>query len=110
MRSTSARGALGVLVLIAGMYGGCAMPPDPTETGSVTEAMREACPLLTDEVIEGFLLAIGGLRDNGLSEVDARQQWSDSCENIPPDGNFQGDVEACKACLPTLVEAVYADG
>lgn len=64
--------------------------------------------MLTDEVIAGFLQAIAGLRDNGLTEDDALQEWVDACEGIPPDGNFQGDVQACKVCMPTLVESVYA--
>jgi hypothetical protein len=76
---------------------------------AITTAMRGACPMLTDEVLDGFLLAVDGLKDGGLSEDDALTQWVDGCDSIPEDGNFQGDVEACRTCLPAIVEAVYAN-
>ena len=101
-----------VLLPIAAMIlacTGCPSMAPPADDGGVTQAMRDACPLLTDEVLEGFLLAISELGDDGLSEEDALVQWAEGCESIPPDGNFQGDVEACRACLPVLVQAVYAE-
>ncbi len=96
----------GLLVFI-----GCrAMAPAAQPDSETTDRMREACPMLTDEVLDGFVLAVSGLRDNGLSEAEALQQWVEGCDRIPPDGNFEGDVEACRACLPVIVEAVYGDG
>lgn len=90
-------------------FGGCAMPSaHGTSNGEVTQQMRDACPMLSDEVIEGFIAGMEGLRDNGLSEADALELWVDGCEDIPPDGNFQGDIEACRACLPVILEGVYA--
>ena len=83
-------------------------PPD--DTLSITDSMREACPLLTDEVLEGFVFAIAEIRDGGLGEEDALALWVESCESIPPDGNFQGDIEACRACLPIIVAEVYSSG
>lgn len=53
------------------------------------------------------MLAIDGLRENGLSRDDAIELWVGGCADIPPDGNFEGDVDACESCLPVLVEAVY---
>ena len=85
-------------------------PTTPDDTSSVTDQMREACPLLTDEVLEAFVLAVASLRDDGLSEVDALVQWVEGCESIPPDGNFQGDQEACATCLTVIVEDVYSAG
>lgn len=82
----------------------------PNEPSSITDTMREACPLLTDEVLEGFVFAIASLRDEGLGEEDALALWVESCESIPPDGNFQGDIEACRACLPVIVAEVYSSG
>lgn len=88
---------------------GCnAMSPPADDGTTVTQPMRDACPMLTDEVIEGFILAISGLRDNGLGEQDALREWVDGCNNIPPDGNFRGDVEACRKCMPAVVNEVYA--
>jgi hypothetical protein len=72
--------------------------------------MREACPMLSDEVLEGFVLAISGLRDEGLSHPDALEQWVAGCQNIPPDGNFEGDIEACESCLPVIIDEVYSAG
>lgn len=95
---------------ILGCIGCRAMVPASQSDDAITPRMREACPMLTDEVLEGFVLAVSGLRANGLSEADALQQWVEGCDGIPPDGNFQGDVEACRVCLPVIVEAVYADG
>ncbi len=100
------------LIFIFLACSGCGFTPvplPPAGDGSITQEMREACPMLSDEVLEGFILAISGLRDNGLSEADALERWVEACNNIPPDGNFQGDVEACRECLPVLVEAVYSE-
>ena len=85
-------------------------PTTPDDTSSITDSMREACPLLTDEVLGAFVLAVRSLRNDGLSEVDASVQWVDGCDSIPPDGNFQGDQEACAACLTVIVEEVYGTG
>ena len=108
--------ALPTLLMFAVM--GCGvMPTSPgdttpiqDDTSSITDRMREACPLLTDEVLEAFVLAVASLRDDGLSEADALVQWVDGCDSIPPDGNFQGDQEACAACLAVIVEEVYGGG
>lgn len=96
--------------LVGTSLAGCtAVNPDPTGGTEVTQELRDACPTLTDEVIEGFIVAIVGLQERDLSEADALTQWVDGCENIPPDGNFQGNVEACQSCLPVIVEHVYDD-
>ena len=95
-------------VVGASLAGCTAVNTDPADDIEVTQELREACPTLTDEVIEAFIVAVAGLQERDLSEADATQQWVDGCENIPPDGNFQGDVEACRSCLPVIVEHVYA--
>lgn len=92
---------------------GCAMPP--TDTGNhnseppigVTDTMRNACPILSDESIEAFIMAVAALQDDLPETQEAIDSWVASCANIPPDGNFQGDVEACETCLPVIVEEVY---
>ena len=92
------------------LAGGCTpIAPDQSAEIGVTQQLRDVCPTLSDEVIEGFIIAISGLRDrdDGLNEADAAQQLVDGCENIPPDGNFQGDIESCRSCLPVIVDHVY---
>ena len=42
-----------------------------------------------------------------LAESDAKAQWVAGCQDIPEDGNFQGNIEACEVCLPVIVEHVY---
>lgn len=80
----------------------------PPDGAGITDEIREACPMLSDDVLEGFVLAISGLKDDGLSEADALEQWVAGCQSIPPDGNFQGDIEACETCMPVIVNVVYA--
>ena len=82
-------------------------PTTPDDTSSITDRMREACPPLTDEVLEAFVLAVVSLRDDGLSEANALAQWVDGCDSIPPDGNFQGDQDGCATCLTVVVEELY---
>jgi hypothetical protein len=66
--------------------------------------------MLSDEVLEAWILAVDGLRD-ALPDVEqATQEWVAGCENIPPDGNFQGDQDACAACLTVIVEELYVVG
>jgi hypothetical protein len=97
-------------VFLLVLIGGCVPPtPVPSPDSGVTAAMRAACPQLSDEVLEGFVLAVEGLRANGLGEEDALQQWVDGCESIPPDGNFSGDQEACADCLRVIVLEVYRE-
>lgn len=97
--------AIGLLITMVGCV--------PVTIG-VTDPMRTACPLLadltTEEVLEGFVLAINTLRIEGLNEADALLLWVASCDSIPPDGNFQGDINACAACLTIIVEEVYSTG
>lgn len=80
------------------------------DTSSATATMREACPLLMDDIIEGWVQVFESFRDNGTSEADATNLWVESCDDIPTDGNFLGDVEACKVCLPVIITEVYAAG
>jgi len=83
----------------------------PTSSGDAeeffTDRMREACPTLPDDGLAGYVAAVGQLRTDGLGEADALVAWMQGCESIPPDGNFQGDAEACKACLSVIVDEVY---
>lgn len=95
----------GAFIAVAGA---CTPVDPPQDVSAITDEMREACPMLSDEVLDGFILAVSGLKDNGLSESDALEQWVAACQNIPPDGNFQGDVEACEACMPVIIEHVYS--
>ena len=69
--------------------------------------MREACPMLSDELLEAWIFAVNGLREELPDAEQAIAQWVAGCENIPPDGNFQGDQDACAACLTVLVEELY---
>lgn len=71
--------------------------------------MREACPMLSDELLDAWILAVDGLRGGFPDMQQAIEQWVAGCENIPPDGNFQGDQDACAACLPVIVEEVYTE-
>jgi len=99
----------GVTVVISLALIGCpSMEAPAVEEIGVTQRMRDACPVLTDEVLEAFILAVSSLRDEGLSESDATAQWVDGCASIPPDGSFQGDQEACRTCMPVIVDEVYA--
>jgi hypothetical protein len=72
--------------------------------------MREACPMLSDELLEAWILAVDGLREDIPDAEQAIAQWVAGCENIPPDGNFQGDQDACAACLTVVVEELYEVG
>jgi len=99
---------LRVLAVVVAGIAGCVPVFNAPDAGTgVTDRMREACPMLTDEVLEAFVLAVSGLRDDGLSQPDALVQWVEGCQNIPPDGNFQGDIGACEECMPVIVEDVY---
>ena len=97
-----------LLLLLAMAPSACRSVSDQTdEVSGVTTRMREACPALSDEVLDAFVLAISSLRNDGLSESDAVTKWVQGCAGIPPDGNFQGDTAACRTCLPVIVEDVY---
>lgn len=85
-------------------------PTTPDDTSAITDSMRDACPILSDDVLEAFIIAVTALRDNGLTESDALVQWVQGCDNIPPDGNFEGDKDACAACLSVIVEDLYENG
>jgi hypothetical protein len=107
--TTTKKKSIAFLVATIAASGGCNTMPAPSLADpGVTQEMRDACPMLTDEVLEAFILAVSGLRNNGLNRDDALLEWVDGCDNIPPDGNFQGDVEACRACMPVIVDVVYA--
>jgi hypothetical protein len=96
-----------VLLVLIALVPACTPLPVPSPTMEITDEMRQACPMLTDEVLDAFIVAISGLRDDGLSESDALVQWVEGCDNIPEDGNFGGDVEACQNCMPAIVIGVY---
>lgn len=97
------------VLLVICLASGCPQTvPDQNRVPVVTSSMREACPQLNNDVLDGFLAGIDGLRDEGITRTDAVQLWVDGCTEIPPDGNFQGDLDACAACLTVLVEQVYA--
>jgi hypothetical protein len=106
-RRIAAKANYALLCGILPAFIGCPANTTTPDSIGVTQTMRDACPILTDEVLEGFIQAISGFRDDGLSEEDALVQWTQGCENIPEDGNFEGDVEACQACLPVIVGEVY---
>lgn len=97
-----------VLVLIPLLSTACSnMPGSGATDAEITEAMRLACPLLPDDSLQGFVTAVDALRAEGLEEPEALESWVQGCSNIPPDGNFQGDVDACADCLAAIVEGVY---
>ncbi|UCE62135.1 MAG: hypothetical protein JSU63_10575 [Phycisphaerales bacterium] len=79
----------------------------PASDLQVTDSMREACPMLSDELLEAWILAVDGLREDLPDAEHAIAEWVAGCENVPPDGNFQGDQEACAACLTVIVEELY---
>lgn len=99
------RGMVGIaLVTLAG----CPMAADPVNTPLIaTTAMRQACPTLSDDIILAFVEAIDTVRLQGINQTDALSSWVQSCEAIPPDGNFGGDQSVCADCLSVLVGEVY---
>lgn len=103
-------GRLTAVLSIALVSAGCGSVSQPPDDGpQVTDRMREACPMLSDGLLEAWILAVDGLREDLPDVEQAIGQWVAGCENIPPDGNFQGDVQACRECLPVIVEEVYSE-
>ena len=99
---------LSVILSFVLVPAGCGSVSQPSDGGSqVTDRMREACPMLSDELLDAWILAVDGLREDLPDAEQAIAQWVAGCENIPPDGNFQGDQDACAACLTVIVEELY---
>ena len=99
-----ARRLLTLVIIISG----CPMAMDQTaEPPTVTATMRDACPILNDPIIQAFLDAINAVSLEGIGRDEALTAWVQSCEAIPPDGNFGGDQAACVDCLSVLVDEAY---
>lgn len=99
-------------LLMIPLFAGC--PSIPATSGDTddlfTDRMRDACPALPDEALAGYAAAVDRLREDGLSEEDALAAWTQGCDAILPEGNFQGDVQACRDCLSVIVHVVYSGG